>query len=167
MSRAERVAQILNMSIDDVINELDEGMWDILVELNSKNYFTNGSCEGHLKEDGSWNGYIGFKNPYYFNEYPKEYDSSRQKRYFYWNGKGEESRQEFLTNLYEWASNLPMRDLKVVKAYTLWGKNKNRPNGKWKVLRRSNDYDDIRIELNRKQTSKYELDLKAEIIRRY
>ena len=165
--KAEKVARILNMSVNDVINELDRGMWDILIELNSKNYFTNGSCEGHLKEDGSWNGYIGFQQPYKFFEYPKEYDSSRQKRYFYWSGKGEDSRREFLENLYEWALSLPMRDLKVVKTYTLWGKNKNRPNSKWKVLRSSNDYEDIKIELNRKQTKKYELDFKEEIVRRY
>lgn len=164
---AEKVAKVLNMSINDVINDLDKGMWDILVELNQKNYFTNGSCEGHLKNDGSWNGYIGFQTPYKFIEYPKEYDSSRQKRYFYWNGKGEGSRKEFLENLYEWALSLPVRELKEVKTYTLWGKNKKRPNGNWKVLRRSNDYEDIRIELNRKQTSKYDLDLKEEVIRKY
>ena len=32
--KAEKVARILNMSVNDVINELDRGMWDILIELN-------------------------------------------------------------------------------------------------------------------------------------
>ena len=166
-NKAEKLAEILNMPVEEVVNKIDRGMWEILIELNQKNYFTCGCCEGHLKDDGSWNGYIGFQQPYKFLEYPKEYDSARQKRFFYWEGKGEENRKKFLKNLYEWALYLPVRELKEVKTYTLWGRNKNRTNSKWKVLRRSNDYEDIRIELNRKQTVKYELDLKTEVIRRF
>ena len=165
--KAEEVAKILNISIEEVINDLDKGMWEILAELNRKNYFTIVCCEGHLDENGFWNGYIGFKEPYNFIEYPKNYDNSRKRRLFYWSGKGENSRKKFLTELYEWALYLPPREIKEIKNYILWGKNKKRPNGKWRILRSSDNYDDIRIELNRKQTNKYDLKYEEKIVGRY
>lgn len=163
----KEVSNILNIPVEIVINELDRGMWDILVELNRKNYFTYACCEGHLKENGSWNGYIGFKDSYDFKEYPKNYDSAKQRKVFFWSGVGEENRKEFLINLYEWALSLPVREVKDIKFYTLWGKNKKRPNSSWRVLRTSNNYNDIRVELNRKQTGKYETKLDEKIIGRY
>lgn len=163
---AERLAEIINVPVDKVINDIDSGMWEILIELNRKNYFTFACCEGHLRGDNSWSAYIGFKNPYKFKEYPKNYDSAKHRETFYWSGIGEESRLKFLSDLYEWALSLPNRELKEIKSYTLLGKNKKRPNGKWRVLRISNDYEDIRIELNRKQTSKYELQLDEKIVGR-
>ena len=155
------------MAAEAVEQNIDKGMWNILIELNRKNYFTYACCEGHLKEDGSWNGYIGFKDDYDFEEYPKDYDTAKQRKVFFWSGTGEESRKEFLINLYEWASSLSARKVKDIKFYTLWGKNKKRPNGNWKVLRTSNNYNDIRVELNRKQTDRYETKLDEKIIGRY
>ena len=96
---AERLAEILNIPVDKVINDIDENMWSILIELNSKNYFTYACCEGHLNENGCWNGYIAFKEPYKFKEYPIDYDSARHRTCFYWSGNNEESRKEFLNNL--------------------------------------------------------------------
>lgn len=166
MKKSERLAQLINLPIEIVENDIDKGMWDILIELNSKNYFTDNCCEGHLN-NGSWNGYISFKKAYKFSEYPIRYDNAKQKRAFYWSGKDEESRQEYLHNLYEWASNLPKREIKEVIVYTLWGKNKRRPNGVYKVLKRSTNYDDIRIELNKKNTEKYEIKIEKFVLERY
>lgn len=166
-NKAEKLAELINLPIEAVINNIDKGMWDILIELNSKNYFTDVCCEGHLNENGNWNGYIGFKRPYKFLEYPKEYDNSRKRRYFYWEGNGEESRIKFLSDLYEWALYLPPRKLEETKLFILSGKNKKRPNGKWRVLCSSYDYEDIRIELNRKQTKKYDLMFEEKIVGRY
>ena len=163
---AERLAEILNIPVERVENDIDSGMWEILIELNRKNYFTFACCEGHLKNDNSWSSYISFKYPYKFEEYPKNYDSAKHRDSFYWSGIGEESRREFLTELYEWALSLPYREVTEIKSYTLLGKNKKRPNGKWKVLRISTNYEDIRIELNRKQTNKYEIQLNEKIVGR-
>lgn len=164
--KAQRLSNILKMPIENIQN-IDRGMWDILIELNSKNYFTNGCCEGHLREDGKWNGYISFINPYVFNEYPKLYDHAKHRMTFYWTDIGENSRQKFLEELYEWAKNLPVREVTEIKTYTLWGKNKRRPNGNWHILKCSSNYEDIKIELNRKQTEKYELKFEEKIIGRY
>lgn len=166
MTKAEKLSEILNIPMSEVENILDRDMWDILIQLNSKNYFTNGCCQGHLKEDGSWNGYISFKEKYSFLEYPKEYDNVYQRRAFYWKGKGEKERRKYIRELYEWAISLPIREVEEIKLYMLLGKNKKRPNGKWKILRKSYDYDDIRMELNRKQTSKYDLEFKEQIVGR-
>lgn len=165
-SRAEKLSKLIGMPVEAIKEHIDKGMWNILIELNSKNYFTYACCEGHLNENNYWNGYIAFKQPYSFEEYPKAYDSSRHRTCFYWNGKDEKSRKEFLNNLYEWALSLPYREIKDIKSYTLWGKNKHRPNGNWKILRTSNNFDDIRIELNRKQTEKYNIKIEEKIVGR-
>ena len=166
MRKSERLAKLIGLPVEVVENEIDKGMWDILIELNKKNYFTYACCEGHII-DNCWHGYIAFKQPYKFYEYPQDYDTARQKKCFYWNGKTEDERKEFLNNLYKWAKSLPQRDLKEVKTYILWGRNKYNSNAVWKVLKRSNDYDEIRIELNRKKTKKYETDIKVNIVERY
>ena len=163
---AKRLAEILGIPVSKVIDDIDEGMWDILIELNSKNYFTYACCEGHLNENGHWNGYVAFKSPYKFIRYPKSYDSSRYRMCFYWSGNGEKSRQEFLKNLYKWALSLPIREMQDIKSYILWGKNKRRHNSKWRILRSANNYEDIRIELNRKQTEKYDIKIEEKIIGR-
>ncbi len=163
---AERLAEILDIPVKKVINDIDKNMWEILIELNRKHYYTYACCEGHLNENNFWNGYIAFKQPYNFKDYPKDYDSARQRKCFYWSGNGEESRKEFLVNLYEWALNLPIRKIKEIKSYTLWGKNIHRPNSNWKILRTSNNFDDIRIELNRKQTGKYDIKIEEQIVGR-
>ena len=166
-NKAEKLSKLIGVPVDIVKNNIDKGMWNILIELNSKNYFTYACCEGHLNENENWDGYIAFKNPYSFKEYPKAYDSSRHRTCFYWNGKGEKSRKEFLAELYEWALSLPYREIKEIKSYTLWGKNKRRINSNWRNLRTSNNYDDIRIELNRKQTEKYDTKIEEKIVGRY
>lgn len=167
MTKSEKLAKLIGMTKEDVEREIDRGMWDILIELNSKNYFTNGCCEGHLKNDGSWNSYIGFNNSYNFINYPKDYDYARKQRYFYWNEKGEEKRQKMLSDILEWAKSLPKRNLIELKSYTLWGKNKRNLNSKWKILKTSLDYKDISIEMGRKQTSKYDTFVEEKIIKRY
>lgn len=164
---AERLAEIIDIPVERVLNDIDKNMWEILIELNRKHYFTYACCEGHLDEKDFWSGYIAFKQPYSFKEYPKAYDSSRQRKCFYWSGNGEDSRREFIENLYIWACDLPLREIKEIKSYTLWGKNKHRPNSNWKILRTSNNYDDIRIELNRRQTEKYDTKIEEKIVGRY
>ena len=165
MSDVNRLAEVLNISVDKAI-DIDKGMWDILIMLNDKNYFTYACCEGHLNENGHWNGYIAFKSPYKFVEYPKSYDSSKYRTCFYWSGNDEESRQEFLKNLYEWTLSLPVRKIQETKSYFLWGKNKYRRNSKWRILCNSSNYEDIRIRLNYKQIERYEIKITEKIIGR-
>lgn len=165
MTKSERLAALIHLPVEIIENDVDRGMWDILIELNKKNYFTSVCCEGHLREDGTWNGYIGFKDAYNFAKYPKEYDNAKKQMYFYWNGKGEESRQKFLSELLEWAKSLAPRELKEVKMYTLYGTNKR--SGKRKVLVCSYDYKDIKIEYNKKSIVKYDTELVEKVVRRY
>ena len=165
MTKSEKLARLIGMTKEDVEREVDKGMWDILIELNSKNYFTFVCCEGHLKDDNTWNGYIGFKNSYNFLEYPKNFSNTKNRKYYYWNGVGENSRKEFLNNLLEWAKELPKRSLVEVKFYTLYGINKR--SGKKKTLKRSYDYEDIRAEMNRKDIVKYDTFVEEKIIKRY
>ena len=88
-------------------NEIDKGMYDILIELNRKNYKTIFCCEGHLTDHDKygkdyWNGYIAFADTYNFPQFPKNfYKVSHKRMYFYWHGNGEESRQKYLSDLYD------------------------------------------------------------------
>ena len=167
MKKSEILAELIHLPVEAIENEVDKGMWDILIELNKKNYFTVYCCEGHLNTEDKWNAYITFVHAYKFKEYPKNYDSAKNRKAFYWSGKGEESRQEFLENLLLWAKLLPKRNVVEEKMYTLMGKNKRRANGQFKTLKLSNNYEDIRIELNKKGMDRYELKLLENVCRRY
>ena len=167
MTKYERLAELIGISVENIENDFDEGIIEILITLNEKNYFTNFCCEGHLNSKNEWNGYISFIYPYSFKEYPHNFDSAKNKKAFYWSGKGEESRQEFLRELTQWANILPKREVITNKSYILWGKNKTRANSKWRVLKSSSDYDEIRIELNKKATQKFDIKLSENIIGEY
>ena len=167
MTKLEKLAEIINVSIDTIITEFDNGMIDILLELNKKNYRTSVCCEGHLREDGSWNGYIGFIYPYNFMEYPNNFSSVKNRQYYYWEGKGEESRQKYLENVLAWAKRLPYRELEYEKGYTLYGKNKRNPNGKEKILKYSTNYEDIRVLFNRADMYKYDTRVEERILKTY
>ena len=167
MTKYERLAELIGISIEDIETDFDEGVIDILITLNEKNYFTNYCCEGHLNNNNEWNGYISFVYPYSFKEYPHNFSSAKNKKAFYWDGKGEESRQEFLKELTQWANILPVREIVKNKSYTLWGKNKSRANSKWRILKSSSDYDEIRIELNKKATKKFDVKVTENVIGEY
>ena len=167
MMRYEKLANLIGASAEYVKNDFDEGMIDILITLNEKHYFTNYCCEGHLNSNDEWHGYIGFIYPYKFKEYPHNFDSSKYKKIFYWSGKGEESRKEFLNELTQWANILPTRNIVESKSYTLWGKNKKRKDSRWRILKVSSDYDEIRIELNKKATQKFEVKVAESITGKY
>ena len=167
MMRYERLAELIGVSVEDIETDFDEGIIDILITLNEKNYFTNYCCEGHLNNKNEWNGYISFVYPYSFKEYPHNFSSAKNKKAFYWDGKGEESRQEFLKELTQWANILPIREVVKNKSYTLWGKNKSRANSKWRILKSSSDYDEIRIELNKKATKKFDVRVTKNVIGEY
>lgn len=165
MTKYEKLAALIHLPVEFIENDFDKGMIDILIELNKKNYFTTVCCEGHLRRNNTWDGYIGFENPYDFVEYPKDFASTKNRKYYYWNGVGEDSRIEFLNNLLEWAKSLPKRPLVEVKFYTLFGINKR--SGKQKILKRSYDFEDIRAEMNRKDIVKYDTYIEEKIIKRY
>lgn len=167
MSNVERLSEIINIPTDVIINEIDSGMVDILIELNSKNYKTCACCEGHLREDGSWNGYIGFVMPYTFEEYPTLFTSVKNRQYYYWDGKGEESRQKFLENLLAWAKRLPYREVEYDRGYTLYIKNKRNPHAREKILKYSTNYEDIRVLFNRADMHKYYTRVEENILRTY
>lgn len=167
MKKSEILAGLIHLPVETIENEVDKGMWDILIELNGKNYFTTYCCEGHLNSNDEWNAYLTFIHPYKFKEYPKNYDSVKKRSGFYWSGKGEESRQKFLTDLLLWAKLLPKRNVVEEKMYTLMGKNRRRANGQFKALKSSTNYEDIRIELNKKGIEKYELKLFETVYKRY
>ena len=167
MTKIERLSNLTGMSIDTIEREIDSGMIDILIILNEKNYKTSACCEGHLREDNTWDGYIGCAHPYDFVVYPMNFTSVKNRIYYYWNGKGEESRQEFLHNLYDWALNLPVREMVEIKNWTMYIKNKRRPNSREKILKSSNNYEDIRVLFNRADMYKYNIRIDERVVQRY
>ena len=167
MTRLERLEQLTGIPAEVIEEKLDKGMWDIIIELNSKGYKTVGCCEGHLNDKGEWIGYVGFIYPYKFNVYPKNFASMKKRKFYYWDGKGEDKRQEFLDELYRWAMLLPIKEPIDRKVYTLYGKNKNRTNSKEKVLISTNEYEDIKAILNRRDMNKYKIRLVENVVERY
>lgn len=167
MNNIERLSKITGIPVNVITTEIDSGMIDILLELNSKNYKTCACCEGHVRENGTWDAYIGFIYPYVFNEYPNGFSSVKNRIYYYWNGKGEESRQKFLNNFLEWAKRLPYRELEYEKGYTLYGKNKRNPNSREKILKYSTNYEDIRVMFNRADIHKYDTRVEERILKIY
>lgn len=162
MNKAEELSKLIGVPVE-YINEIDKGMWDILIELNKKGYYTVYSCEGHCnpKPDkkgkiGYWNGYLAFVNTYKFPIYPpKFYKVNSKRRFFYWDGYGEESRKEYLDNVLKWAVTLPTREKKCVTMYHLLAKNKTQPNREAKSLAYTEDYEEIKCILNRADMDKY------------
>lgn len=167
MMRLERLSNLIGMSVEGIEREIDDGMIDILIILNEKNYHTMACCEGHLREDGSWNGYIGFSYPYDFVVYPINFSNVKNRIYYYWEGVGEESRQKFLNELYDWALNLPVREMVEIKRYTMYVKNKKRPNGREKILKTSDNYEDIKVLFNRADMYKYNIRVEEKVIKKY
>lgn len=162
MNKAEKLAKLIGIPTEIVKRDIDKGIWDILIELNKKHYYTQFSCEGHLAEEdsaypvGSWQGYLVFRNTYKFPQYPVRYSKVNRKRdTFYWNGVGEESRQEFLRSVLEWAKTLPVRPHKRVTWYTLICKSKSQPNRDYKTLAHTTDYEEIKCILAGAEMDKY------------
>ena len=162
MTKAEKLSELVGIPVE-YINEIDEGMWDILIELNKKGYYTVYSCEGHCNPKpnkkgkvGYWNGYLAFDKTYKFPVYPpKFYKTNRSRQMFYWEGYGEESRKEYLDNVLKWAVTLPTREKKRVTIYHLLAKNKTQPNREPKLLAYTQDYEEIRCILCRSDMDKY------------
>ena len=163
MTKSERLAELINAPIEMVENEIDKGMWDILIELNRKGYYTMFCCEGHVNPEpdkkgrvGYWQGYLAFVDTYDFIQYPPMFNKVATKRkFFYWWGYGEESRQEYLNNVLNWARTLPTREKEKVVVYHLTGKNKKQPNREPKLLVYTQDYEDIKCMLNRADMKNY------------
>ena len=163
MTKAEKLAELIEISAEDVENNIDKGMWDILIELNKKGYYTVYSCEGHCNPNPDkkgkinyWNGYLAFNDTYKFSIYPpKFYKVNSKRRFFYWDGYGEESRKEYLDNVLKWAVTLPTREKKRVTMYHLLAKNKTQPNREAKSLVYTEDYEEIKCILNRADMDKY------------
>lgn len=160
MTKAERLSELIGVPAEAIESDFDEGMLDILIELNRKNYFTIYCCEGHPATNSKhgeeyWNAYLAFASTYKFPQYPKNFFKVSHKRtFFYWQGNGEENRQEFLKELLNWAKCLPTRELKKVTTYHLIGKHKNQPNRE-KLLAYTTDYEEIRCIMNRSDINKY------------
>lgn len=156
MKYLENLAELWNHTTDEIKNIIDEGMVDIIYVLNAKNYVTCVCCEGHLRENNIWNGYIGFIYPYDFSIYPPNFSQVRNKRkYYYWNGEGEESRQEFLKEVLAWAEMLPTHNPVYKYYYSLVGYNKRSHNKK--IFITSENYEDVKCLMNRKDMNKYDL----------
>ena len=162
MKKSERLASLIGLSVEEVENAIDKGIWDILIELNRKNYFTKFSCEGHLgahnrqNRDDYWQAYLVFCDGYKFPQYPVKYSkTNRSRSTYWWDGFGEESRQEFLENVLNWAKCLPTRVIKKTTWYTLTAKHKNQPNREEKLLAYTQDYEEIKCVLARADMDKY------------
>lgn len=162
MTKAETLSKLVGIPVEH-INEIDKGMWDILIELNKKGYYTVFSCEGHCSSRpdkkgkvGYWNGYLAFVTPYKFVNYPpKFYKTNRKRTFFYWDGYGEDSRKEYLDNVLKWAITLPTREKKRVTTYHLLAKIKSQPNREPKLLAYTQDYEEIRCILCRADMDRY------------
>lgn len=156
MTKSEKLANLIGTNAEMVENEIDKGMWDILINLNEKGYKTIFCCEGHLDNNNNWQGYLAFAHTYKFMEYPKNFFKvSHNRMFFYWKGNGEESRQKYLTELYNWSCCLPKRKVEEVVYYVLEAKFKNQPNRDAKLLCNTTDYEEIRCLLNRADMEKY------------
>lgn len=164
MERYEKLGKLIGMSAENVKKYIDEGIIDILIELNKKRYFTLYSCEGHVgmnvdavnKPENYWQGYLSFAKPYKFAIYPPKYNKvTKNKMNFYWEGLGEESRQEFLERIYDWARCLPTLPKHFTKYYILEAKSKKQPNREPKTLVHSQDYEDIKLALASADMDKY------------
>ena len=164
MTKYEKLGQIIGMTARDVKEYIDEGIIDILIELNRKHYFTIYSCEGHVgfnveavrKPENYWQAYLGFARAYKFPIYPPKYSKvSKDKMYFYWEGLGEESRQEFLARVYDWARCLPTLHKKPVVYYILEARSIKQPNREPKTIIRTKDYEEIKLALASADMDKY------------
>lgn len=158
MTKITRLAELIGMTENQIVEEIDSGMIDILLVLNEKGYKTIGCCEGHLNNNNEWNSYLGFAFSYVFETYPKNHSYSRQKRkFFYWDGVGEESRQKTLKEILEWANSLPIHEPVYEYYYSLVGVNKR--SHKSKILAVSNNYEDIKCRLQQKDIVKYDVEI--------
>ena len=163
MMKSERLAGLIGLPVEVVENEIDEGMWDILIELNLKGYITIFCCEGHVNTEpnkrgkiGFWEGYLAFADTYNFINYPPCFNKvTTKRRFFYWNGYGEKSRKEFLDSVLKWAQCLPIRVKKRVVMYHLTGKSKKNPNREPKSFIYTDNYEEVRCILNRADMDKY------------
>ena len=165
MKRWENLGNLIGRSSEWVKENIDDGMIDILIELNKKGYKTIGCCEGHGE---NWHGYIYFAYHYKFIIYPQNFTKFSRKRCCYeWNGRGEESRKEFLKGLLKWAEILPYKAPIEKKCYTLMGRSKTRSNSSEKALINTYDIEDIKAILNRADMCKYDLRIVENIIERY
>ena len=155
-NKALRLGELIGMSEEAVIENIDKGMWDILIELNEKNYYTIFCCEGHLNNENKWNGYLAFDKTYKFAQYPPKFTKvNKHNRFFFWEGIGEENRQEFLNNVLNWAKTLPTREKTKVVQYHLLAKNKKHPNREAKSIIYTDNYEDIKCILNRADMDNY------------
>ena len=66
MTKCEKLAEIIGVSVEFIEDNIDKGMLDILIELNRKGYITIFCCEGHLDDNDKWEGYIAFDKTYKF-----------------------------------------------------------------------------------------------------
>ena len=156
MTKSERLGNLLGVSDEWIKENIDKGMWDILIELNRKGYITIFCCEGHLDEKEKWEGYIAFDKTYKFINYPMGfYKFNNHRRFFYWRGIGEESRQEYLDKLLNWARTLPTRTKEKITMYNLTGRNKKNPNREPKLFYYGDDYEEVRCIMNRADIQNY------------
>lgn len=134
------------------LKDIDEGIRDIIVTLNEKNYLTSVCCEGHPEREQRWNAYLGFKHNYDFSiQIPQVFENAefspnshfyKKHGCFYWEGrkhgkvKGvEEAKAErllFLDELRKWANELEPREL--VEEYLYIVEAKRKKDGSTKVL---------------------------------
>lgn len=154
--------------IYDVLNGetdmIDEGILDIIIKLNQKNYKTIYCCEGHTNENG-WEGYIGFLTDYKIN--PPNYYSKRDRNgcFYYWNGKSEEERQEWLVELKKWVDELKPRDLVIIKNYSLYTNNGKSKIGR--LIKKSNLIKEIKKLSEEYKNKGYEVRIEENELCRY
>lgn len=158
MTKIEKLGNLIGMTAEEVIQNIDNGMIDILLTLNEKGYLTCQCCEGHLRNDSTWSAYIGFLFPYKFSFYPIHLYTKNKRKYFYWGGVGEEERQNALKEILAWANSLPMHEPVYEYYYSLIGTNKR--SHKSKILAVSNDYEDIKCRMNQSDIIKYDTEIR-------
>lgn len=160
MTKSAILGNLIGMDSECVENNIDKGMWDILIELNKKGYYTIFCCEGHPYDHEKfgkdyWHGYLAFAETYNFSEYPTGFFKvSHKRKFFYWKGNGEDTRTIFLNNLLTWAKCLPTRTKRKVVNYRLIAKHIKQPN-RTKLIAYTTDYEEIRCIMNRNDMDKY------------
>lgn len=86
------------------INQIDEGIKNVIVLLNDKGYITKHCCEGH---EPYYNGYISFINNYSFKDIPSCVTYQKYKdNSIRWKTNNNQTNIEILKELNEWVERL-------------------------------------------------------------
>jgi hypothetical protein len=126
LKKAIEKFKMSNLTVDEIVEDIDKDMIPIIIELNEKNWITEGCCSGHLEqieETGWWSAYLCFSN--FLKNEPKDiplFDLNKKKNKnfskfdnkisysYFWSGKEEKDRKQLMNDLLDWSKKLPVNN---------------------------------------------------------